>query len=50
MIYLPTWMVDFMVNVGKYTIHGSYGSWYQLATKKTPFPSNFFEVPVFRIF
>ena len=24
MVYLPTWMVDFMVNVGKYIIHGSY--------------------------
>ena len=27
LVYLPTWMVDFfMVNVGKYTIHGSYGN------------------------
>ena len=25
LVYLPTWMVDFMVNVGKYTIHGSSG-------------------------
>ena len=22
LVYLPTWMVDFLVNVGKYTIHG----------------------------
>ena len=31
MIYLPTWMVDFMVNVSiyyiYYTIHGSYENW-----------------------
>ena len=25
MIYLPTCWLIFMVNVGKYTIHGSYG-------------------------
>ena len=25
LVYLPTWMVDFYVNVGEYTIHGSYG-------------------------
>ena len=26
MVYLPTFVVEFlMVNVGKYTIHGSYG-------------------------
>ena len=45
MVFLPTWMLDFMVNVGKYAIHGSYGSWYQLATIKASFPSSFFEVP-----
>ena len=26
-VYLPTWMVDFYGNVGKYTIHGCYGLW-----------------------
>ena len=25
LVYLPTWMVGFMLNVGKYAIHGSYG-------------------------
>ena len=25
LVYLPTWMVDFIWSVGRYTIHGSYG-------------------------
>ena len=31
MVYLPTLLYMFMVNVGKYTIHGCYGQCYGFA-------------------
>ena len=47
MANLPTWMVVFLVDVGKYTIHGCYGYHSSISSSIFVSPSSFSKTPVF---